>query len=256
MNISKAIYVRNVVNGKFHEQKGFMKMEFKDRKKDILDILYETGRVSVSMLAKTLFVSEMTIRRDLNEMEKDGLIKRYRGGAVLISVREQMPITQRFFVDESEKIYLSKKAINFLNNDLTIFIDSSSTCQYIIPYINRFKNITVITNSVNALLIASKSQIPCILIGGKYYSQDMCFVGSIAEQYANEYNVDVAFFSSLGLSEDGIISDNDIEQTMIRKIIMSHSKKNVFLFEKNKIKKTYAYTVCHKTDVDEIFIAI
>lgn len=230
-------------------------MENKDRKKDILDILYANGRVSVLELAKTLFVSEMTIRRDLSEMEKDGVLKRYRGGAVLTAVSSEMPISQRFFVDESEKIYLSKKAINFLSDDLTIFIDSSSTCHYIIPYINRFKNIAIVTNSVNALLIAPKSRIPCILIGGEYYDQDMCFVGSIAEQYANEVNVDVAFFSSLGLSEDGIISDRDIEQTMIRKIIMSHSKKNIFLFEKNKLNKTYLYTLCHKNDVDEVFIS-
>ena len=230
-------------------------MEFKDRKKDIIDILYANGRVSVTELARALFVSEMTIRRDLSELEKDGVLKRYRGGAVLTAASSEMPISQRFFVDETEKIYLSKKAISFLSDNLTIFIDSSSTCHYIIPYINRFKNITIITNSVNALLIASKSQIPCVLLGGKYYCQDMCFVGSIAEQYANEVNVDVAFFSSLGLSEEGIISDTDIEQTMIRKIIMSHSKKNIFLFEMSKLNITYLYTLCHKTDVDEVFIS-
>lgn len=230
-------------------------MEYKDRKKDILDILYANGRVSVSKLAKALFVSEMTIRRDLSVMEKDGVLKRYRGGAVLTAVSDKMPITQRFLVDEKEKFYLSKKAINFLRDNLTIFIDSSSTCQYIIPYINRFKKITIITNSVNALLIASKSDIPCILIGGKYYSQDMCFVGSIAEQYANEFNVDIAFFSSLGLSDDGIISDTDIEQANIRKIIMSNSKKNIFLFEKCKLNQIYIYTVCHKSDVDEVIVS-
>ena len=81
-------------------------MQYKGRKKDILDILYASGRISVSKLAETLFVSEMTIRRDLSEMEKVGVIKRYRGGAVLNPVSSKMPITQRFFVDESEKIYL------------------------------------------------------------------------------------------------------------------------------------------------------
>lgn len=246
--------VRNVDNEQYYEQEG-LKMQYKGRKKDILDILYASGRISVSKLAETLFVSEMTIRRDLSEMEKDGVIKRYRGGAVLNPVSSKMPITQRFFVDENEKIVLSKKAIGFLSDDLTVFIDSSSTCQYIIPYINKFKNISIVTNSVNALLMASKSKIACVLIGGKYYERDMCFVGSIAEQYANEFNVDIAFFSSLGLSEDGIISDTDIEQTMIRKIIMSHSKKNIFLFEKNKLNKIYVHTVCHKTDVDEVFIS-
>ena len=230
-------------------------MEYKDRKKDIMDLLYANGRVSVSELAKTLFVSEMTVRRDLSEMEKDGVLKRYRGGAVLTAVSSEMPISQRFFVDESEKIYLSKKAIQFLSDDLTVFVDSSSTCQYIIPYFNIFKNITVVTNSVNALLIASKSQIPCILIGGRYYSQDMCFVGSIAEKNANDFNVDVAFFTCLGLSEDGMISDRDVEQMAIRRIVMSHSKKNIFLFEKNKLNKTYLYTLCHRDDVDEVIVS-
>jgi DeoR family fructose operon transcriptional repressor len=173
-------------------------MEFKDRKKDILDILYSKGRVSVAELSKVLFVSEMTIRRDLCEMEKSGVLKRYRGGAVLMTVSSEMPISQRFFVDETEKMQLSKKAVKYLSDDQTIYIDSSSTCHYIIPYVSRFKNVTIVTNSINALLIASKSQIPCILLGGKYYDQDMCFVGSLAEQYAHDINVDVAFFPLWG----------------------------------------------------------
>ena len=230
-------------------------MEPIDRKKDILDRLYAEGRVTVSQLAQTFFVSKMTIRRDLSEMEKEGMLKRYRGGAVLMPVSGDMPISQRYFVDEAEKISLGKQAVNFLSDGLTVFIDSSSTCHYIIPYMNRFKNITIVTNSVNALQIASKSQIPCILIGGMYFGQDMCFVGSIAERYADEVNVDMAFFSSLGMSEEGIISDVDIEQTAIRKIIMKHSKKNIFLFEKSKLNKVYLYTLCHKTDVDVVIIS-
>lgn len=231
-------------------------MELKDRKKDIFDILYEEGRVSVAKLAEMLYVSEMTIRRDLNQMEKNGILKRYRGGAVLVATHNELPISRRFFVDESAKKELSKQTVKFLNDNLTIYIDSSSTCQYIIPHINKFKNITIITNSVNALLIASKLNINCIMIGGKYYSQDMCFVGSLAEQFAKQFNIDVAFFSALGISTDGIISDCNVEQTMIRKIIMENSQKKIFLFEKNKINKKYFYTVCHKNDVDEIIVQI
>lgn len=229
-------------------------MILRDRKKDIFDILYEEGRISVSKLAEMLYVSEMTIRRDLSEMEKNGILRRYRGGAVLTATNSDMPVSQRFFVDENEKKDLSKQAAKFLEDNLTIYIDSSSTCQYIIPYINKHKNISLITNSVNALLMASRMQIPCVLIGGKYYCQDMCFVGSLAEQYAEQFNVDVAFFSTLGMSEDGIISDSDIEQSVVRKIIMEHSKKNIFLFEKNKLNKKYFYTLCHKNDVDEVLV--
>ena len=65
----------------------------------------------------------------------------------------------------------------------------------------------------------------------------------------------MAYFSSLGLSKDGIISDSDMEQTAIRKIIMENSKKNIFLFEKNRLDKKFFYTVCHKNDVDEVIIS-
>ena len=230
-------------------------MEGQSREKDILDILYERDRISVAELAKILFVSEMTVRRDLTSLEKKGVIKRYRGGAVLTTVSNEMPISRRFFVDEHEKKDLGRQAAEFLSDGQTVYLDSSSTCQYIIPYMNKFKNITVVTNSVNSLLYASKLQIPCILLGGKYYDRDMCLVGSITEQYADQFNVDIAFFSPLGISEDGIISDVDIEQTSVRRIIMKHAKKNVFLFEKNKLNKTYLYTLASEDEVDELLIS-
>ncbi|MBE6592652.1 MAG: DeoR/GlpR transcriptional regulator [Ruminococcaceae bacterium] len=230
-------------------------METQSREKDILDILYEKERVSVLELAKTLFVSEMTVRRDLSVLEKKGVIKRYRGGAVLSTVSNEMPISRRFFVDEDEKKYLGQQAAKFLSDNLTVYIDSSSTCQYIIPHMSRFKDLTLITNSVNSLLYASKLQIPCILLGGKYYDRDMCLVGTMTEEYAAQFNVDLAFFSPLGISENGIISDIDIEQTSVRKIIMKRAKKKVFLFEKNKLNKTYLHTLCHRDDIDELIIS-
>lgn len=230
-------------------------MEDQSREKDILDILYERDRISVAELAKILFVSEMTVRRDLTSLEKKGVIKRYRGGAVLTTLSNEMPISRRFFVDEDEKKDLGRQAAEFLADGQTVYLDSSSTCQYIIPYMNKFKNITIVTNSVNSLLYAAKLQIPCILLGGKYYDRDMCLVGSITEQYADQFNVDIAFFSPLGISDDGIISDVDIEQTSVRRMIMKHAKRKVFLFERNKLSKTYPYTLTRKEEVDDILFS-
>lgn len=227
-------------------------MELNNRQKDIMDLLYAKGRISVSELSRQLFVSEMTIRRDLSAMETDGLLKRYRGGAVPLSIDSEMPISRRFYVDESEKIALSKKAALYLHDHMVVFIDSSSTCHYIIPHIRRFHNMTIVTNSVNALRLAAKSHIPCILIGGHYHEKDMCFTGPIAEMSARQFNVDISFFSSLGLSEDGTISDSDIAQSSIRKIIIEHSAKSIFLFEQSKMNQKYVYTVSHRTEIDDI----
>ncbi len=223
-----------------------------DRKRDIVKILNENGRVSVAHLAKTLYVSEMTIRRDLNQLEKQSIVKRYRGGAVLIQDSVEMSISRRFFVNEDSKKILGKEAAAYLKDDIVVYIDSSSTSQYVLPHIKEFKNIKVITNSLRAVHMAAKLQIPCVLIGGEYYLNDMCFVGTIAEQYARHFNVDVAFFSTMGLSADGIISDSDIGQTTIRKIVMENSAKNIFLFDENKLNKKYVYNLCIKDDVDDV----
>ena len=223
-------------------------MDNYSRKQEILEILYKKGRASVKEFSKTLFVSEMTVRRDLAEMEKSGYLRRYRGGAVLKADSREMPITERFLIDVNEKKLLAELCTPYLKDNITIYLDSSSTCLYIIPNLVRYKNITVVTNSVKALLNASSLHIPCILLGGEYYEQDMCLVGSIAEDYAKNINIDVAFMTTAAYSCDGIISDFDVRQTAMRKIIMRNSVKAVFLFEKNKIGKKLTYTLCRKED--------
>lgn len=223
-----------------------------ERQKEILEILYQKGRVSVAELSKTLYVTEMTVRRDLTEMEKGGFLRRYRGGAVLKINLGEMPITERLLLDKDEKEELAKKALPYLRDGMSVFLDSSSTCQYLIPHLAQQKNVTVLTNSVAVLLSASKLHLPCILIGGEYYEQDMCMVGSLAEQYVRDLNVDVAFFTTAAISEDGIISDFDLRQTMIRKIVMQNAKQNIFLFESEKRGKKLLYTLCHENDVTAV----
>lgn len=227
-------------------------MELNTRQQEILDILYETGKISVAELAKRLYVTEMTVRRDLTAMQKGGFLRRYHGGAVLMSNQREMPLSHRIMFDEKEKKALSRKCLRFLKDNMVIFIDSSSTCQYIIPHIATFKNMKIITNSVKALLTASSLHIPCILIGGDYYEQDMCLIGSIAEQYAGELNVDISFFTTAAYSEDGVISDFDEKQLYIRKIMLKNSTQSVFLCEKNKIGKKMMHTLCRSEDVTAV----
>ena len=225
-----------------------------ERQKEIMDILYQKGKASVSELASTLFVTEMTIRRDLAEMEKGGFLRRYRGGAVLKINLGEMPISQRLLLDKDEKKALARKCLPYIRDGITVFIDSSSTCQYLIPHLAQCKNITVVTNSVGALLTASRLHIPCILAGGEYYEQDMCMVGSLAEQAVRELNVDVAFFTTAAISNEGVISDFDLRQTMIRRIVMQNAKESIFLFEKDKLGKTLLYTLCRSEDATAVIM--
>ena len=220
------------------------------RQKDILALLYERGRVSVAELSRTLYVSEMTVRRDLAEMEKGGYLKRYRGGAVLKQSDGEMPVSERYFMNAEEKRALALRADAYLSDGATVYLDSSSTCAYLLPYLAKYKGVTLVTNSVKTLLAASELHVPALLVGGEYYEQDMCLVGSLAEESVRALSVDVAFFTTAAYDEKtGIISDFDLRQTAIRKIVQKNAKRSVFLFESYKCGKRMLYTLCQASDV-------
>ena len=227
-------------------------MVLNDRQAEIMDLIKENGRVSTKELSKTLFVSEMTVRRDLTEMEKCGYLKRYKGGAVYMGGEEFLPVQARVNVHYKEKRLVSAKIKKYLKDGMTVFIDSSSTCEFIIPLLKDYENVLVVTNSVFNMLAAAEYHIKCLGTGGEYDEHDMCFVGAHTDEFLRNVNVDIAFFSARGISSDGVITDSDVLQTSARKAIMKNSLKNVFLFDGSKKNKKYPYTLARAEDVDEV----
>ena len=231
-------------------------MELNERQKEIFNLICENKKMTVSKLAKMLYVAEMTIRRDLTELSRKGYVKRYRGGAMCLPENKSFPVSSRMHIEEDEKRELAKKAAELLSDNINIFIDSSSTSHFLIPHVKKFENIKIITNSVNVLLSASEFHMPCFLIGGEYCESDMCLVGTSAEKGAEKLNVDVAFISTEGITEDGVITDSSPEITGVKEEIMKNAKHSVFLFEKSKIGIKGLYTICRKTDENVTVITL
>lgn len=223
-------------------------MQLNERQRTIFDLLCERKKLTVSELARTLYVTEMTIRRDLARMEYGGYLKRYRGGATMVGRDEGFPLTQRMLIDDEEKRTLAKKAAEYLKDHMLVFIDSSSTAQFVIHYIKKFPHIRVITNSASALAMVAKYNIPCFLIGGDYCEREMCCIGPEAEKAAEKFNVDLAFMSTLGISNDGRITDSSLEITAVKERIMQNAEHTVLMFERSKFGKTGIYTLCHQDD--------
>lgn len=229
-------------------------MTLNDRQSEILEFLKQNVRASVKELAEKFFVCEMTIRRDLSEMEKCGYLNRYSGGAAFVNTEGLLPIEARLKLHEKEKKMISDKVDKYLKDEMTVFIDSSSTCINVIPVLTKYKNVKIVTNSVLGVLTAAKYHIPCTVSGGEYYERDMCLVGSAAQATLEEINADAAFFSSKAYSLDGIISDDDERQTAVRKTVMKNCPRNVFLFDGSKLNKKCIYTLCRASDVTEVII--
>jgi len=229
-------------------------MALNERQHKIFEITQRKQKVTVGYLAKKLYVSEMTIRRDLKLMELEGLIKRYHGGALAHNDYIEYPIELRMRINEKEKRDLALSVTKYISDGQTIFLNNSSSCAYIIPCLKNYKNIKVITNSVQFILTLSKLQIDCILTGGEYRESERCLVGRDTENFLRSINTDIAFLSCDGISDDGIITVNDAAKAEIIKIAFRNASKRIILAHTSKLGSKYTYNICEKRDVDDIII--
>ncbi len=230
-------------------------MKLTARQNEILQILKEKDRVCVNELKEKLFVSDMTVRRDLKVLQEERLIKRYHGGAIAVKNPHLMPMTLRRYWHENEKRQLGKMAEKYLSDDQMVFLDSSSTCLYVIPFLRQRKNISVVTNSVTVALTASENGIPCTLTGGTFYEPDMCLIGEETVAYLSTVRPDLAFFSARGYDEEHkICYDDDLHQVAVRRAVIKNAVINIFMFDHSKKGITGPYIVCEPERITELIV--
>ena len=228
-------------------------MYFCERHEKILEILKENGSVSVERLSQLLFVSLPTVRRDLAFLKEQNLIHRTFGGATLRNrSADEIPFELRDSEDADVKAIIAQNAAKHLGDDAVIFLDASSTVYRLLPYISKFKDITVITNSPKVCLGLAEQGISAYCTGGTLLTKSKAFVGEIAEAFVRKFNIATFFFSSQGITEDGMITDSSVVESEIRKVVMSQSGKNIFMCSSQKIGKKFAYNVAHISEVDAI----
>lgn len=226
----------------------------KERQDHIVEMLKEQKYCSVSVIANTLYVAPITVRRDLAEMEADGIINRCHGGATLnSSENREVPFELRTKENSSVKSILGKKAAEMLQDGDTVFMDASSTVLHIADYLQTKQNLTVITNSIKVLEKLKGKQITCYLTGGMLLENSHALVGNVAEETISSMYADICFFSSQGITEDGVITDFSDAETKLRKQMIRNAKKSIFLYDQSKVGKRFLFKVC---DSNELFTMI
>lgn len=229
-------------------------MFYSKRHEDILRILRERGNATVHYLAKELFVSEPTIRRDLDMLERDGKIRRTFGGAVLSELlNREVPLSLREREGRGAKAVIAEKASELLRDGQVIFLDASSTVSYLVEYIAAHKDMTVITNSPKTSLALAEKKIRSFCTGGLLLENSIAFVGNRAEDFVRHFNADIFYFSCRGVAEDGQLTDSSTEESELRKVMMRHAKKKIFLCTSDKIRKSYMYNLCRAWEADGIY---
>ncbi len=229
-------------------------MPFYEREEKILSALLEKETMSTQELSAKLFVSTPTLRRDLAKLEQMGKIIRTHKGAQLVkkSADEKIPFFLREQEQNDAKATMARRAVECIRDGNIIMLDGSTSAYNIIPHLSGFKNLIVITSSAKSSFLLGRMGINNICTGGRMLTGSLCYIGEDAERTVKQYNADIVFFSSRGLTMDGILTDNCVEENSLRKVMLRHARKRVFLCDSSKLNHVYLHNLCHLSEVDEI----
>lgn len=223
-----------------------------ERLEHIMIYLRQKQTATVHVLAKRLFVSEATVRRDLNELERQGLVKRIHGGAVLLdSASREVPLYVREQQNGDAKRIIAAQAAKYLHDGQVIFLDASSTAMYLIRHLEDYHSMTIITNGLKTAQELRESSHKVYCTGGLMLHNSSAYVGDYATDFVRHFNADLFFFSSRGVSEDGRITDASGEETQVRRVMFEQSRKRIFLCDHSKLGQVYCYNLCSVNQVDD-----
>lgn len=221
----------------------------------IINILEEKGAVKVSMLTKLFNVSIETIRRDLENLEKEGLCKRVHGGAVLEKVNKRttgFEVRKKECVEEKKEI--ANIAAGLVKEGQSVAMDASTTNLELARVLKgKFERLTILTNSlVIADELSDMSQYTIIVIGGFLKNDELSIVGRTAEDIMNNFNLDIAFISVGGISINKGITSYSFEEVGVQKKMIRVSEKAVILADSSKFCKVSLLKLCDFEEINAI----
>ncbi len=211
-----------------------------ERQRKIMELFLGNSFLSVKHLRDQLFFSEATIRRDLENLEQQGLIRRIRGGAISNSGSSiETPLAVRGSENNTEKRRIAKKATELVRDNDVVFLDGSTTTMEMIPFLSSKVNLTVITNCLRtATMIADQIKCKLICTGGTYHRSTASLSGPFAESCVAMKFADIFLFSVQSVDSKNGLTDQGEEIAHLKSIMMRQAKSIVLLADASKFGRT------------------
>lgn len=210
-----------------------------ERQQEILKLIGADSRVSVADLAERFAVSESSIRRDLNELHRLGLVQRTYGGAIgSAALSAETPFSERVVSRHEEKERIGRAAAHLVQPGDTIFVDGGTTTECMLSHFPGDVSLTVVTYGLNIVqrLIDQRS-ITIVLIGGILHVPTLTFGGVFAADNFECYNIrfDKAFLAASGVSAEAGITNAGFEEIAIKRRAMRSARQTILLADSSKI---------------------
>lgn len=242
--------------GRPYEEFAPFNLTSEERRERIIQVLREQDEVSVTELSQRLGVSEVTTRKDLQQLEEQGYLTRVRGGAV-VSGRGQLELrfAARQQVNLEEKRRIAARAVELIHPGATIFLDGSTTAFQMTRLLRDMRTLTVITTGLYAALeLSFAPDVTTIVVGGILRRRTSSLVDTLSPKLLRRLHVDIAFVSCRGFSADQGMMESDLREAQMKRAMAETAARKVALIDHAKFGDVFVATSLLPEEIDLLIV--
>lgn len=229
-------------------------MKAAERRSRILDLLGAGQGLMVSQMSRTLGVSSATVRRDLNLLDQQGLLRRTHGGARTETMPSEVPVTYRNVRKIGQKLRIAQAATRYIHEDVRVVGLSAGTTTFEVSRLmNTMAGLTIVTTALNvALHLVTNPHLRVIVVGGEARPMSLELVGPIADDVIGGLHVDVTFLGVDAIDVDRGCLAHDALGAATNAALVRQSRRTVVVTDSSKVGSLAGNPVCALSDVDVV----
>lgn len=229
-------------------------MLVEERRQHILGIAHSEGRVRVRDLSKSLGISQITIRKDLDYLQSKGLLQRSHGGALPAQPGALFDpsLQEKEKSHHGEKERIAAAAVELVKEGQCVMLDSGTTTTAVAHALKRFSHLTVITNAVNIAADLTGTNFEVILTGGILRKNSFSLVGPLAEDMLAEMHADILFLGVDGFDMDIGLTTPNLLESRVNRAMVHGSAKIVAVCDSTKFERRSLSRIVPSTSIHQI----
>ena len=221
------------------------------RHEKILNLLKQTGFMSIDALVSHCNVTPQTIRRDLNQLADLGKVSRYHGGAGLTKSWENTPYQERKTQNQEVKERIADAVAAMIPDGASLFINIGTTTELIATKLLHHKNLHIVTNNIHvATILSAKEDFSVIIVAGEVRFRDGGIIGEATCDFISQFRMDYGIIGISGISADGALLDFDFREVKVSQSIIEHTQTVILAADYSKFERKAMVEQGHLSQVD------
>ena len=210
-----------------------------ERRRAIVELLQNDGRVLVKDLARRFHTSQITIRKDLESLHRDGHLERAHGGALPVKTGalKDRSLSEKERLHRQEKIRIAASAVQMIREGQVVILDSGTTTTAIARGCRSFKSLTIITNATNIAAELADSPVEVILTGGVLRANSFSLVGPLAEDSLQKLSADLLFLGVDGFDVRYGLTTPNLLEARVNRAMVEAARRTVLVCDSSKFGK-------------------